>query len=142
MNLPSWFPFTVIQGNEVEGTLSQAIYITRKYKHGILIIGMEVFGREDILISDYNFSKELKFIIFTGVVFGIHTKIIKDVVSQDQFSFYLPGSPAKVFVKRPGIIICTSTPKEKIPFEIFPIDSGKGERIGFIQNGMKKFNSI
>lgn len=121
--------FTIIEGKIEEGTLSNAIHITRHLVHKTAFLDMKDPGMEDAEIPGYMLHKDLKAIIIQGVLFPEHTQRIKKIISQNYLSFLEPGNPVEQKIKMPSIIICTETQLEKIPLEIFP------EKPGYLKCG-------
>ncbi len=122
-------PFTIIQGLEYEGTVSNAIHITRMYPHQTSFVSMYEPGMLEARIPNIHLSKELKALVIRNCYFPKHTEAIKKLIAQDEISFLEPGNKEKQKIKRPAIVICTSTDLEEIPMDIFP------DKVGLLKCG-------
>ncbi len=112
--------FTVIQGPENSGKITNAIDITRPYKHETSLIDIFEGDMKNGIIPGYRLKKDLKAIILLNVLFPVHTKSIQALIEQTKISFTEPGNNKMITIDFPALIVSTCSEKEKIPFDIFP----------------------
>ena len=121
---------TVIQGKPSEGTLSNAVFITKHLKGKTIFLSMNDGEMSNGILYTHTLSEGTKAIIITDVFFPHHTEAIIKMFTPEKITFFKPGRKDETIVKMPALIFCTSSPKELIPFNQLP--GGPEKQVGYL----------